>query len=433
MGKNNTELLKIASKHLGQGGAVFRKYCGLPSGAAWCNAFVTYIFNEGGDAALYCGGKKQTYCPTSMKLCAKDMAQIPIYLAMPMDVIYFDWDRNGVPNHIGFVRSKVSTSSINTIEGNTSNKVMNKTRPSKYVCAIFRPHFKPTSAFKDKALAIDGVMGYQTIYGLQKALKVLKYYDGSIDGILGLKTVKALQQWAGCTQDGCWQKGTSRAVQKRILATVDGDFGKNSVKQLQKFINANAFPSTGGSVATAPSVTKPKPSKQAEKAVAWARSIAKGGKYTYKKFNNKDKKTKQCPICHKLTGKYKGWNCIGFVSACWYHGAGLKQIKCACNGIGTDSFFTKVTAKSWADRNGKGWQMIGNGSKGGADIPASQLIAGDTLICYDGSGKFHHIALYTGNNKYIDDTNTTTPHIAERPYTRLTNKYHVTRAFRYVG
>lgn len=170
------------------------------------------------------------------------------------------------------------------------------------------------------------------------------------------------------------------------------------------------------------------------KAVAWAKAIAKGGKYTYKKFDVKVKKTKQCPICHKLTGKYKGWNCIGFVSACWYHGAGLKTVKCACNGIGTDGFFTKVTLDSWTKRNGKGWQMITNGgSKGGADIPASKLIAGDTLICYDANGKFHHIALYTGDGKYIDDTNTTTPHIAERPYTRLTNKYHVTRAFRYVG
>lgn len=177
----------------------------------------------------------------------------------------------------------------------------------------------------------------------------------------------------------------------------------------------------------------PQPSDKAKKAVAWARKIAKGGQYTYKKFDVKVKKTKQCPICHNLTGKYKGWNCIGFVSACWYHGAGLKSVTCACNGIGTDSFFTKVTQKSWEERNGKGWKMIGNGSKGGASLKTSDLIQGDTLICYDKNGKFHHIALYTGNGKYIDDTNTTTPHIAERPYTRLTGKYHVTRAFRYVG
>ena len=256
MGKNNTELLKIASKYLGQGGAKFRKYCGLPSGAAWCNAFVTYIFNEGGDSALYCNGKKQTYCPTSMKLCAKDMAQIPMYLAMPMDVIYFDWDRNGVPNHIGFVRSRVSTSSINTIEGNTSNKVMNKTRPSKYVCAIFRPHFKAT--FTLKKLAVDGDCGYNTIAGLQKALQILKYYNGSIDGILGRQTVMSLQRWAGTTPDACWQSGTSKAIQKKLGSlVVDGDFGKKSVMALQNWINKKAYPSTTKPSTSTPTVTKP--------------------------------------------------------------------------------------------------------------------------------------------------------------------------------
>lgn len=249
MGKNNTELLKIASKHIGQGGAVFRKYCGLPSGAAWCNAFVTYIFNEGGDAALYCGGKKQTYCPTSMKLCAKDMAQIPMYLAMPMDVIYFDWDRNGVPNHIGFVRSKVSTSTINTIEGNTSNKVMNKTRPSKYVCAIFRPHFKAT--FTLKKLAVDGECGYNTIAGLQKALGI------TVDGILGKATVQALQKKVGVTADGAWGKNTSKAVQKLVGAKQDGEFGSASVKALQNWINKKVYPSTSKPGVAAPPSVKP--------------------------------------------------------------------------------------------------------------------------------------------------------------------------------
>ena len=41
-----------------------------------------------------------------------------------------------------------------------------------------------------------------------------------------------------------------------------------------------------------PKPTAPQPSAQAQKAVAWARNIANGGQYTYKKFNNKDKKSK---------------------------------------------------------------------------------------------------------------------------------------------
>ena len=233
---SNTELLKIAQKHLGQGGAVFRKYCGLPSGAAWCNAFVDYVANEGGVKSLYFNGAKETYCPHSIAWCRKNLAQIPLYIAMPMDIIYFDWDRNNVPNHIGFVRATKDTSSIYTIEGNTDGgKVAQKTRPSKYVCGIFRPHFKPNS-IKNSKLNVDGIFGYNSIGGLQKALGI------TVDGVLGLNTVKALQKKAGVSADGQWGNGTSKAVQKMIGVTADGAFGPNSVKALQKWINAKVYP-----------------------------------------------------------------------------------------------------------------------------------------------------------------------------------------------
>lgn len=230
----NTEMYNFAKSFLGKGGSIFRSYCGLPSGAAWCNAFVTYIFHKSGNASLYCNGKKQTYCPTSIKICRSNMAEIPLYLAMAGDVIYFDWDRNGVPNHIGLVRAHNTTDSIYTIEGNTSNKVMLKTRPAKYVCGIFRPHFK--ASFTLKKLTVDGDCGYNTIAGLQKALGI------TVDGILGKQTVKAVQKWAGVAQDGAWGKNTSKAVQKKIGTTADGAFGVNSVKALQNWINKAVYP-----------------------------------------------------------------------------------------------------------------------------------------------------------------------------------------------
>lgn len=233
---SNTQLLKIAQKHLGQGGAVFRKYCGLPSGAAWCNAFVDYVANEGGVKALYFNGAKETYCPHSIKWCRKNLAQLPLYLAMPMDIIYFDWERNGNPNHIGFVRATKDTSSIYTIEGNTSGgKVAQKTRAGKYVQAVYRPHFVPTGLKKQK-LTVDGSFQYQSIYMLQIALGI------TADGIMGIGTVKALQKKAGCSADGQWGTGTSKAVQKMVGTKADGAFGVASVKALQKWINAKVFP-----------------------------------------------------------------------------------------------------------------------------------------------------------------------------------------------
>lgn len=253
MGKNNTELLKIAQKHLGQGGAVFRRYCGLPGGAAWCDAFVTYIFNEGGDSALFCNGKKQTYCPTTIKILQKQLAQIPLYLAMPMDVIFFDWERNGTPNHIGFVRAHKSTSEIYTIEGNTSGgKVAQKTRAGKYVQAVFRPHFK--ASFTLKKLAVDGDCGYNTIAALQKVLGL------AVDGILGRSTVIRIQTNLGVKADAAWGPATSKAFQRFLnksgfKCSADGEFGPASVKAMQTWLNARLYPTS--KPASKPAATKP--------------------------------------------------------------------------------------------------------------------------------------------------------------------------------
>jgi len=250
MGKSNFELLKIAQKHLGQGGARFRKFCGLPAGAAWCNAYVDYIAYEGADSDLYFDGKRPTYCPTSMKWCQNHLAQIPIYLAMPMDIIYFDWEPNGVPNHIGFVRERKTDQEIYTIEGNTSGGVVaQKTRTVKYVCGCYRPHFK-TTFDATKKLEVDGFFGYNSIAVMQKWLGV------TVDGILGLGTVKALQKKLGVTQDGSWGRGTSKALQKLIGTPADGDFGPKSVKALQTYLNKAVFKGSATAPAKKPSAQK---------------------------------------------------------------------------------------------------------------------------------------------------------------------------------
>ena len=242
------ELYQIAKKHIGEGGAKARAYCGM-KGGAWCNAYVCYIFGQGGVANLYYSGKKVTYCPTSIKWCEANLAQIPMYLAMPMDVIYFDWQPNGRPDHIGFVKARKSSSEIFTHEGNTSGgKVAEKTRPAKYVEGVFRPHFTPMAVKKEK-LALDGAFEYQSIYVFQLALGV------KADGILGKGTVKAWQKLIGVPQDGAWGRKTTLAAQKFLKVKQDGAWGKDSTIALQKWCNAKVFPSQ--SVTQPSTETKP--------------------------------------------------------------------------------------------------------------------------------------------------------------------------------
>lgn len=275
MMKTNTQLLKVAKQYIDEGGARFRKFCGLPKGAPYCNAFVDYVAFEGGDASLFFDGKKITYCPTSIKWCYKNLACIPLYLAMPMDLIFFDWEENGDPNHIGFVHRRKSAEEIYTIEGNTTktdedNHILatgvvayktrtlyNKKRTIKYIQGVFRPHF-PAKYDANKKLVVDGKCGYNTIAIMQKWLNV------KVDGILGLGTLKTLQKKLGVKADGIWGKGTSKTLQRLIGVKDDGYFGENSVKALQTYLNRQVFEPK----------PQPKPTTNKDKLVSTARSLA---------------------------------------------------------------------------------------------------------------------------------------------------------------
>ena len=359
MGKSNTEQLAILEEYLGKGGSVFRKYCGMKSGP-YCNACVSYIFHAGDNDNLYCNGTKQTYCPTSINWCYKNLASIPPYLALPSDVIYFDWELNGTPNHVGFVRERKSCDEIYTIEGNTSKLnskgqvvatgvVAYRTRNTKYVQAIFRPHFP--ASYKIGTLEVDGLMGYNTIAMLQYALKV------EVDGILGKGTLRALQKWAGVKQDAIWGKGTSKAIQKKLGVTADGLFGKQSVMALQRWCNSQYKPTPAPTPAP---TTKTEGDKiadsetQGDKIADSAKSYV--GKVKYVKGG---------------TSLKTGCDCTGFVQA-------IHKL----HGIKLD------VRKSWGKSVGK-------------DV--SKAKRGDVIYYYM-NGKLHHMGIYVGNNRVVHNS-----------------------------
>ena len=249
--KTNKELLAIARKQLGNGGSKYRSYVGASGN--YCNMFVYWLFNANGCASLFplpATKYYRTYCPDSIKWCRKNLAEIPPYIAMACDIIYFDWEPNGNPNHIGVVDHKISTSAIATVEGNTSGGIVAaKTRNTKYT-TIFRPHFKGT--YKKVPLVVDGDMGYQTIGGLQTIV------GAGVDTVLGIATVKKTQTWAGTKADGAWGRATSRGIQKKIGLTgkdIDGDFGEKSVRKLQTYINGKLFTVKTTTTAKKPATT----------------------------------------------------------------------------------------------------------------------------------------------------------------------------------
>ena len=420
---NNFEMIKFAEGFLGQGGSVFRSFAGLGSGQPWCAAFVSYIFHKSGNAKLFCDGKIQTYCPTAISWCYKNLALLPIYLVMPGDIIFFDWQPNGVPDHIGLVKERVSDLKVSTLEGNTSGSIVDsKTRTEAEVQGVFRPHFRPTGWSSVKKLEIDGFFGYNTIAVMQRVLGV------KIDGILGQKTVKAIQKRLKLTQDGWWGPKTSKSLQKMLknaeyyTGEIDGFFGPKSVKALQKWLNAKNKKKASAT------------QERIDKGIAWAEEQTKKG-YHYVNWDG-SQKAKECPICHdhSKNGKYYGWNCIGFVSAYFHHGLGLKSITCANNGFlgGNDSYtyllkHSVSEAQKFVDgKVGKNlFKVIKNDGK---EMPTKMLKKGDIVIYYKGS-EFWHIALYVGSGKIID-CSSSTGGVTKRKYDLA---YPCKVAIRYIG
>ena len=374
---NNTGLLKIAQKHLGQGGSVFRKYCGLPSGSAWCCAFVTYIFHEGGLSPLFYGGKKVVYCPTAQQWCDTNLAQIPIYLAMPMDIIFFDWQPNGTADHIGFVKERKSAQEVYTIEGNTSGGIVaNRTRVAKYVCGVYRPHYKATFDVS-KRLVVDGLFGYNSIAVMQKWLGV------AIDGILGRITIKALQKRLGVAQDGSWGRKTSKALQKVIGTTVDGDFGVNSVKAFQTYLNKQVF---GNDVTSEIQIPVTATNKIAEKAkeYAWAYGTPEK-KWAYKTGSARSVYKKALKKYMGYTSKISQSDCGYFVTTC-VRASGVAKDFLALKGVKDP--FPKVP---------KTMSIVFNGKK----IPSGVLKAGDIIRYKKTNGK-QHTLMYIGDNRIAE-------------------------------
>lgn len=134
-------------------------------------------------------------------------------------------------------------------------------------------------------------------------------------------------------------------------------------------------------------------------ALKWAKMIAETDKYTYKRWRG-DPKTHMCPICHPGSGN--GWNCIGFVTACYYHGGGLRgNLECYCGGLGPDEWNnTDPGTKKWNDHNGPGWEKINKDGriKALSNNFKKSCNPGDVIILYKtkSGNSYIHTAMYYG-------------------------------------
>ena len=131
VGLGSSELVNIALSQLGnEGGEKFWRWAGLDSRCAWCALFVSWCADQTGllssgqipyfsfvsDGVEWFQNKGKWIDGTEVD--SSNCEQ----LIQPGMLIFFDWEPDGYPNHVGIVTS-VSGGYIYTVEGNSSDAV----------------------------------------------------------------------------------------------------------------------------------------------------------------------------------------------------------------------------------------------------------------------------------------------------------------------
>ncbi|MDO4834089.1 MAG: CHAP domain-containing protein [Bacillota bacterium] len=123
--KSNKPIVELYNKNMGTS---------FSYRTPWCAMFVSAVAIKSGTTDIIVRG---SYCPSVINTYKKSKtsnykyAAGPKYVPKAGDVIFFDWNRNGVPDHTGLVAS-VSGKTIKTIEGNYRDAVGYRTFSAGY-------------------------------------------------------------------------------------------------------------------------------------------------------------------------------------------------------------------------------------------------------------------------------------------------------------
>lgn len=165
------------------------------SGVPFCAMFASWCLTDDDGNSVIPGGDF-AYVPYGINAARAAGQLVDPSNAAPGDLICFDWDGDGLADHVGLVEANYG-SWVQTIEGNTSSGaagsqsngggVWRRTRSWDSVCAVIRPHYGDATT----------ASGYTDITALQAAV------GATADNIIGPDTTKriyavvAASSWGG--------------------------------------------------------------------------------------------------------------------------------------------------------------------------------------------------------------------------------------------
>ena len=167
------------------------------SGVPFCAMFASWCLTDDDGNSVIPGGDF-AYVPYGINAARAAGQLVDPASAAPGDLICFDWDGDGLADHVGLVEANYGEW-VQTIEGNTSSGaagsqgngggVWRRTRDWDSVCAVIRPYYS------DAPTGSPG--GYTDITGIQRAV------GADTDNVLGPDTTRrvyavvAASSWGG--------------------------------------------------------------------------------------------------------------------------------------------------------------------------------------------------------------------------------------------
>ena len=123
-----SSILEVALTQLGNiGGEVYWRWYGFNSRVPWCAIFVSWVAEQLGfiEAGVF---PKFAWCDNGIAwFQARGQWMGRDYIPNPGDIVFFDWNGDGISDHVGIVE-RVEGNNLHTVEGNTSDSVAQRVR-----------------------------------------------------------------------------------------------------------------------------------------------------------------------------------------------------------------------------------------------------------------------------------------------------------------
>ena len=121
MGEGNAAMVAVAQSQLGNvGGEPYWSWYGYNDRVEWCAIFVSWVADQCGYLDVGVLPKMEGVRPYVDWFIERGQWQGRDYEPSPGDIIFFDWESDGLADHVGIVE-KVENGLVFTIEGNTGD------------------------------------------------------------------------------------------------------------------------------------------------------------------------------------------------------------------------------------------------------------------------------------------------------------------------